>query len=213
MKKLMLFLCAIVLVFAGLLTPCHATPVTEFYQSGTGTYESVSIPNLGDTGTITTLIDFTYPADQKYTFDFSTGSFVSQNDDLFYFQLLPFLNPLPLSVSESGFILPGGDPTNFTALVSATEYVDDSTSPLFGLGITYTARYDVMRNLTTGEGTLNAEVIGFLVAGADTIGIRGSGSYTSGQSPVPEPATMLLLGSGLIGLAGFGRKKKFFNNS
>lgn len=42
-----------------------------------------------------------------------------------------------------------------------------------------------------------------LDAGLSHLSIYGQGTST----PVPEPATMLLLGAGLIGLSGFGRKR------
>jgi hypothetical protein len=47
---------------------------------------------------------------------------------------------------------------------------------------------------------------------AASLGTSGSGSYTIWDdvqvgSTVPEPGTLILLGSGLLGLVGFGRKK------
>lgn len=47
-------------------------------------------------------------------------------------------------------------------------------------------------------------IFGFIIIA--TVFANGDGG-TSNTFPVPEPAALLLLGVGMVGLAGFGRKK------
>jgi hypothetical protein len=84
-------------------------------------------------------------------------------------------------------------PVASTGLVSLSFGFSDIT----GNG-TYEIAMLVSNEVSSGYGSIALGVPGTMTLYGD-----------SGIAPVPEPATMLLLGSGLVGLAAFGRKKLF----
>lgn len=80
-----------------------------------------------------------------------------------------------------------------------TDKVADNASP--GTGPLLTA---------TGPFPLATVAVGFLDVGTtapDFIGTANSGALFEGGVPTPEPGTLLLFGSGLLGVAGIVRKR------
>ena len=128
-------------------------------------------------------IDNTSPGDPDVFFeqDASPGNLHSGND------------ADPAFVTTEGFSA-DSDPPAQTNGVNPGEYL----GILFNLQ-EYKTFSDVLADLESGELRIGIHVQGF-----DT---EGSESFVNNANPVPIPPSVLLIGSGLIGLVGFRRKK------
>jgi len=112
--------------------------------------------------------------------------------------------------------LPSGNTLN-PRFETTAGFLADSDSPVQPNGVNPGESMRIVFNLINGQ-DFDDIINALTLAGADgglRIGIHAQGfadgqseSFVNDPNPVPEPATMLLLGSGLLGLWGFRKRKR-----
>ena len=220
MKKFLMFLCAVMLVFA-VIGNAHALQLLTNGDFETGDFTgwdysgNVQIIDFDD-GTLQGAVeDFVAEAQgmDDYFALFGAGS-TSEEASLSQDFTLSNISEVTISFNWAFdyWDLSYLQNDTFVSLVTTqgTPVINVTLLDLqssWGIGITsgyFEQTYDL-----TPYGFTGAD-IGFTLTEADTLAtgsLAGIDNVSVTGAPVPEPSTILLVGTGLIGIIGFGRKR------
>ena len=207
-KKLLIFLCALTLVF-GFVVKANATLTLQYSD-----FSSDETP----ASELTALVEFDVSGselliDIDNTSDFLIAQLYFNSDDTL--KGLSFAGTFNSAWSISGTgtsqALGADGFGNYNWLIDFDSGTNRLSSGLTQLTInmTGTTTEETIGSKLSGIPPGNTQAIAAMKFEAKSTTPIGDSAFGATVTIVPEPATMLLFGSGLIGMAGLGRKKFF----